>query len=201
MSEEIKRITVEDFNNAINDVYMPVTETEWNGLTLYVKKNISFKETLDFVKYVTELCFAEDTHEYLPEARDLAIKIFLIQHYTNIDLPDSLEERNKFIYETDIVQTVLNFVNPYQFNEIIRAIDLKIDYMADANIEAINNKMDELYKSFEELSNSLETVFGGINEDSMVDLVNAIKDGRLDESKLVEAYFDTKGKQTKNEGE
>lgn len=201
MSEEIKRITVEDFNNAINDVYMPVTETEWNGLTLYVKKNISFKETLDFVKYVTELCFAEDTHEYLPEARDLAIKIFLIQHYTNIDLPDSLEERNKFIYETDIVQTVLNFVNPYQFNEIIRAIDLKIDYMADANIEAINNKMDELYKSFEELSNSLETVFGGINEDSMVDLVNAIKDGRLDEGKLVEAYFDTKGKQTKNEGE
>lgn len=201
MSEEIKRITVEDFNNAINDVYMPVTETEWNGLTLYVKKNISFKETLDFVKYVTELCFAEDTHEYLPEARDLAIKIFLIQHYTNIDLPDSLEERNKFIYETDIVQTVLNFVNPYQFNEIIRAIDLKIDYMADANIEAINKKMDELYKSFEELSNSLETVFGGINEDSMVDLVNAIKDGRLDEGKLVEAYFDTKGKQTKNEGE
>lgn len=201
MSEEIKRITVEDFNNAINDVYMPVTETEWNGLTLYVRKNISFQETLDFVKYVTELCFAEDTHEYLPEARDLAIKIFLIQHYTNIDLPDSLEERNKFIYETDIVQTVLNFVNPYQFNEIIRAIDLKIDYMADANIEAINNKMDELYKSFEELSNSLETVFGGINEDSMVDLVNAIKDGRLDEGKLVEAYFDTKGKQTKNEGE
>lgn len=197
MSEEIKRITVEDFNNAINDVYMPVTETEWNGLTLYVKKNISFEETLDFVKYVTELCFAEDTHEYLPEARDLAIKIFLIQHYTNIDLPDSLEERNKFIYETDIVQTVLNFVNPYQFNEIIRAIDLKIDYMADANIEAINKKMDELYKSFEELSNSLETVFGGINEDSMVDLVNAIKDGRLDEGKLVEAYFDTKGKQTK----
>ena len=201
MSEEIKRITVEDFNNAINDVYMPVTETEWNGLTLYVKKNISFEETLDFVKYVTELCFAEDTHEYLPEARDLAIKIFLIQHYTNIDLPDSLEERNKFIYETDIVQTVLNFVNPYQFNEIIRAIDLKIDYMADANIEAINKKMDELYKSFEELSNSLETVFGGINEDSMVDLVNAIKDGRLDEGKLVEAYFDTKEKQTKNEGE
>ena len=127
--------------------------------------------------------------------------IFLIQHYTNIDLPDSLEERNKFIYETDIVQTVLNFVNPYQFNEIIRAIDLKIDYMADANIEAINKKMDELYMSFEELSNSLETVFGGINEDSMVDLVNAIKDGRLDEGKLVEAYFDTKGKQTKNEGE
>lgn len=201
MSEDIKRITVEECKKAIEEVYMPVTEIQWNGLDLTVRRNISFSETLDFVKYVTDLCFADETHEYLPEARDLAIKIFLIEHYTNLDLPDSLEERNYVIYETDIVQTVLNCVNPYQFNEIVRAIDLKIDYMAEANIEAINRKVDELYKSFEELSNSLQTVFGGITQESMEGLVNAIKDGGLDPKELVKSYFEEKEAHIDNEGE
>lgn len=197
-----KRISIEEFEAAMKDIYMPTVEINWNGLPLIIKKNISLEETMNFVEYVTELCFSETTHTYMPEVRDFAIKMFLIEHYTNIDLPQDIEKKYEFVYSTDIFQTVINNIDPYQFNEIIHSIDTKLDYMADANIEAFNNQVAEVAKLIEQFGTLFSDAFDGVDSDTISKLVNSISDVGFDEEKLVKAYISqTKSNEEENESQ
>lgn len=184
-----KKITYEDCKKVINDISMLTAEVDWNGLELNVKKNLSFSEAANFVSYVVGLCFIEGTNEYIPEARDFAIRVCTIESYTNVELPESIEERNKVVYNTDLMQTVLKNVDAQQFNSLIQAIDIKLDYLSNANVELLNNKFEKLLDSFEKLYQSVAGVFEGITPDSLKSLVNAIKDDKFDENELIKAYF------------
>ena len=191
---EVNRITVEDFEKVIEDVSMIETPINWNGLELIVKRNISLEDMIGYVSSVSELCFEDETNRYMPELKDFGIRLYLINYYTNIDLPESTSKKYEFIYNTDIVQTVLNAVDPQQFNEIVQSIENKVEYMSSANIEAIQKHMIEISNAIEEFGKLFEAMFDDMDAESVQKLVSSITDGAIDESKLVEAYIE----QTKN---
>lgn len=186
---KIKKVSVNAFEKAMKDNYTPYSEIEWSGITVTVKRNLSFGEMMEFVESVVQLCFANDTNRYIPEIKDFAIKTLVLEKYTNINMPQNIEKRYEFVSFTDIVQNVLSKVDKIQFNEIVQAIDAKLEYMSNANIEAVNRQVTALYDTLQNLESQFTDMFSGLDSDSVTKLVNAITDNKLDEEKLMKAYF------------
>ena len=184
-----KKISINAMDKVIASNHTPTVSTEWNGLEIIINHTLSFKHMLEFVDSVTKTCFMPKTETYMPEAKDFAIKSNILEKYSNISLPNNLEHRYEFIYCTDIIDVILKHINTRQFEEIIKAIDTKIENLANANIESINKQMSELYAAFENLQNSMGGIIDGINNGDIMNVVKILTDGSLDESKFVDAYM------------
>lgn len=187
-----KQISINALEKIMNDNYTPTEVIMWNDLEVTINKTLSLQDVLEFVNGVTKSCFSENDNSYMPEVKDFAIKCCIVQLYANFRLPSDVEQRYNLIYCTDVVDVVLKHINNEQLNEIIEAINDKVDNIAQANIEMINKQMEELYASFNNLQTQLENLFSGINSEEMSKFVGALTEGKFDEEKLVKAYVEQK---------
>lgn len=185
---KIKKISVNAFEKAMKDTYTPTETFDWNGIEVTVKKNLSLKEMLEFVDSVVKSCFSKDNNTYMPEVKDFATKICILEKYANFTMPGNAEKQYAFVYQTDAVERVLGYVNPQQFNEICVAISRKVENIAQANIEAVNRQMNDLYNAFDNLQNQLTALFDGVNNEDIRAVTGALANGTFDEEKLVKAY-------------
>ena len=184
-----KKISINAFDKIVKETYTPTTTVEWRGQEIIVKRNLSFKEMMEFVDSVTKTCFTISTNTYMPEVKDFAVKSNILEKYANFTLPNNIEHRYELIYSSDAIETVLNYVSHQQFNEIMASIDAKINNLAQSNIEAMNKQMNELYTAFANLQSQMEGMFAGVNPDNFNALIGAFGNGGLDEEKLVDAYL------------
>ena len=187
--EKTNKIKTGEFAKVVNELYVPTIEVEWSGLSITLKKNLGFKDVLTFVNNVVHMCFEDETGEYLPEAKDFAIKSCVIDMYTNIELTENVLERYDLIYRSDIVDFILSNVDYLQFDEIRHAINVKLEHLAQANLESINKQMNEVYSAFDNLEKQMGTLFSSMSEEDMTKLLSAFTNGNFDEEKLVKAYM------------
>lgn len=185
---KIKRVSVNAFEKAMKETYIPTEVFTWNGIEVTVKKNLSLKEMLEFVDSVVKSCFTKDTNTYIPEIMDFTIKVCVLEKYANFTMPNNVTTQYELVYHTDAVDCVLKYINLRQFNEVCVAINKKIENLAQANIEAVNKQMNELYNAFDNLQNKLASLFEGINSEDVRAVAGALANGMLDEEKLVKAY-------------
>lgn len=191
---KLKKVSVNAFEAAVTNSYEPLKVIEWNGIEIVIKKTISLKEMLEFVDGVTKSCFNEDTNAYRPEAKDFAIKIYVLEKYANFTLPKNIEMKYDLIYQSDIVSCVISHINVEQYNEIVSAINNKVDNLAQANVEAINSQMNELYNSFNNLQEKIGEIFSGVNPEDVKEIMGYLSDGRaFDSDKIVEVYNQVAG--------
>ena len=184
-----KKISVNAFQKVMKETYSPTYTFDWNGIEVTVNKTLSLKDMLEFVDDVVKSCFTEETNRYLPEVKDFVIRVCILEKYANFTMPQNVENQYELVYCTDAVQQVMKYINPEQYNSIITSIENKINNIAQANIEAINQQMNELFNSFDNLQNKLGGLFAGLNSDDITNLTKAIADGGLDNEKLVELYM------------
>lgn len=187
MSEKIKKISINEFEKAIESDCVHAVDAEWRGVSIHINTILSFAKALEFSNMVTEMCFASDTGEFIPEAQDFAIRCAIIQFYTNLTMPANLERKHEMVYGTDIIQFVVEYIDKNQFHPLLSAIDKKIDIRVKANIEALNAKMAEVAAGFETLEQKLGEIFGDIDGETVNKIAGAIANGNFDEDKLVEA--------------
>ena len=186
------KISINTFDKILKTTYSNEEIIRWNDLDITINKTLSFKDVLSFVDSVSKSCFTDDNGTYLPEVKDFAIKCCILERYANFSLPQNIEHKYQLIYCTDAVDVVIKYINKTQLEEIISAINDKVDNIAQANIEAINRQMNELYSTFGNLEKQITEMFSGINKDDMTKLVGAISNSNLDEEKLVKAYIENK---------
>lgn len=186
MSE--KRISIEDFKEVVVKDFKPVVDIDWRGFTLHIKKCLSLEEMMTFVSNVVSSCFTAETNEYLPEIKDFTTRCCILENYAGLILPKSLNEKYEMVYSSDIVSFVVQHVEHMQFDAMLEAIDSKIEYQAQSNIEALNRQMNEIAAGFSALEESLSEIFGGVDNETISKIAGAIANGTFDESKLVKAF-------------
>lgn len=182
------KISISTFDKIVENTYTPSKTVEWHDTEIVIKNTLSLSEMMAFVDGVTKSCFTSDNGTYLPEVKDFAIKCCVLEMYTNISMPSNVEHKYRLIYCSDVISIVMVHINNQQMDEIIRAINNKVDHIAQANIEMINKQASELYSSFDSLQKQFTEVFSGVDANEVSKLVGAITDGKLDEEKLVRAY-------------
>lgn len=194
---KLRKISATAFDKVMKETRVPITNIDWHGIEVAIKDTLPLRDVLAFVDIVSKSCFAIGTNEYIPEVKSFTIKCCVLEMYANFTLPTNVERKYDLIYNTDAFDIVCEHINIKQLNEIVSAINEKVDNIAQSNIEAVNKQMNELYAAFDGLQKQIENIFSGIKPDDISKLVETIADGKLDEDKLMQKYINL----NPNEGE
>jgi hypothetical protein len=170
------------------------TETvQWNGLDVVIKKDLAMDDMLNFVDSVVRSCFDAQTGEYRPEAKDFAMRANILTRYANFALPEkNTEHQYEIAVFSGAADMVLRYVNAAQFNEMSRAIDEKIAYMASANIQVLTKRFDDVVMAFQKLQSDIGKQFAGVGDGELAALVKAASNSSISEEALVKEYFKQK---------
>lgn len=194
MAKDIKRVSINKFEQALNTENI-ITETlvDTEDVTIQIKKTITLPEMMLFVQEVIEACIDGENGEYIPEAYDFAVRSAVLTRYANFAMPANLDKQYWLVYNTRAFQQVINHINEYQFNDIIRAIDRKIKYMLDVMSSAAVSKIHEVIDKFNDIAETGEKVFGGASADEMANFVNGVaKLKDMKEEDIAKVILDSK---------
>lgn len=182
------------FKTCIDKYTKPITpvKVDWHGVDLEIKPLLSFYEMIGFVNLVAQCCFSSDTNEYLPEMKDFGINCGILALYTNIELPEDIEDKYEYVLRCDAFGLILEVIDEIQFKQIVTAIDAKIKILAESNINALQKEVSELYGMVDSISAQMEALFGEFNSENINSMLAFINSGNLDEKALMDAYLEGK---------
>ena len=190
--KKIKRISVNAMDETMKG-YENTTTVLWNGLDVIITKTLSLEDMLAFVDSVVKSCFDQTTGAYIPEVKDFVIRSNVMDRYANFTLPNKAEHQYDIVMRSGAYDMVLEHINYAQFSELMKAIDAKIQNIADSHVNMLTRQFAEIATSTEELQVKISELFSGIENEDIVALASTIaKSGTLDEEKIVKAYIEQK---------
>lgn len=191
MAKSEKKVSIALFDKIAKEHFQNESVIQWHEAEVRVKRTLSLTEMLAFVDDVIGSCF-HDELGFMPEVKDFAIKSNILTRYANFSVPDNLEHRYQMVYGTDAVDAVCAVIDTTQLQEIVNSINSKIRFLCDSKANLIQERINAVLETMEEMSNSTKDIFGGLTQDDMKALMGAISEGSLDENKIVEAYMERK---------
>lgn len=191
MAKNEKKVSITLFDKIAKEHFDNNTTIQWHDVEVKVKRSLSLMDVLAFVDDVVDSCFHEQ-YGYMPEVKDFVIKTNILSRYANFSLPDNLEHRYQMVYFTDAVDTVCGAINTTQLQEIVDAIDEKIQLRCNTRIAEVQKRIDQVVEAIEDMGHKTEALFSGVTQDDMKTLMSAIAESGLDEQKIVKAYMEQK---------
>ena len=191
MAKAEKKVSIALFDKIAKEHFQNEATIQWHEAEVRVKRTLSLKEMLSFVDEVVGSCF-HDELGYMPEVKDFAIKSNILTRYANFSVPDNLEHHYQMVYGTDAVDAVCAAIDTTQLQEIVNSINSKIRFLCDSKANLIQERINAVLETMEEMSNSTKDIFGGLSQNDLAALMSAITEHGLDEKKIVEAYLEQK---------
>ena len=164
---------------------------EWNGIEITIKTELNMNECIEFEKIASENCFSE-LGEYLPEMLEFTVGIATVLTYTDLELPDNIEDKYKIIMCTDLVDSIAAYINKEQYGRLMSCLDERIEYKITSHIDTIRRQVDELYLNAESLFSRISEIFEGINPEDLRTMISAVGANGVDEEKILKAYLSQK---------
>ena len=189
MAKADKKVSIALFDKIAKEQFQNEVTIEWHDAQLRVKYGLSLTDMLAFVDDVVGSCF-HDKLGYIPEVKDFAIKTNILSRYANFSLPDNLEHRYQLVYMTDAVDAVCAAIDGTQLQEIVNSINSKIRFLCDSKATMIQERINDVLNTMEEMRDNTKSIFDGITQDDLKNLMGAITSNGLDEQKLVQAYIE-----------
>lgn len=189
MAKADKKVSIALFDKIAKEQFQNEATIEWHDAQLRVKYALSLTDMLAFVDDVVGSCF-HDKLGYMPEVKDFAIKTNILSRYANFSLPDNLEHRYQLVYMTDAVDAVCAAIDGTQLQEIVNSINSKIRFLCDSKATMIQERINDVLSTMEEMRDNTKSIFDGITQDDLKNLMGAITSNGLDEQKLVQAYIE-----------
>lgn len=160
-----------------------------NGKNIVFKfnSNPSLLDILNAIENITDGVINE-TNGYEPFLFDYYVTVVFISTFTDINLPENINDIYSFICSTKI-DSVLQKTVPDLWNKIVSAADEKIKYRR--NVFLKKTKFDELIDALVVLINKYGSVFDGIDINDVLDKLTSIsKLTNIPETKIVEGILD-----------
>lgn len=189
MAKTEKKVSISTFDKIVKSYFDNETLVQWHDAEVKVIRSLPLMEVLAFVDDVVASCFHEQ-YGFMPEVKDFAIKSNILSRYANFSLPDNLQHRYDLIYRSDAVDSVCEFINITQLQEIIDAIEKKIRYNCNVRTEEVQSRIEKAVGAIEEMGQKTAELFSGLTSNDMQNLISAIADGGVDEQKIVKAYIE-----------
>lgn len=96
---------------------------EWNGLRIVVRRLINVEDMFKLIDNIMSTCVTKDG-VFVPEMIDFVTRSNIVLAYSNVLLPNDVNEQYKFLYETGIYECVVEEINKGQYGSIIKAVDI-----------------------------------------------------------------------------
>lgn len=193
-----KMISVEKMDEIMNDYFPAQSVIDYYGQELVVNRVVSFDTVCQITQKIASACFQHETGEYMPEVMDFAIRMAVIEAYTNISLPKDSDHLYALLYRTDLWERVRDEISEDQLDQILNSIYSRVKVKNDINRTAFENAVQQAITAFGEISMQLSGLFEGFTPEDAQKLIDAITAGGLDEEKLVRAVLDAQEDRQKN---
>lgn len=167
---------------------------EWNGNEIKIMRRLSMDEFLQMVSVVSSSVVTEE-QGYQPELKDFYTRVATLLFYTDIELPESLEDQFHLVFATDIISCITPYIDQAQYMMIIDSIDRKVDYLKTINIRKFESSINEVVSGLTNVAETIGNMFDGVSADDINKMVGAITDMKFDENKLMQAYLESKKEQ------
>ena len=152
--------------------------------------DLSMADKLKFVNSVVDL-LVDDEH-YNSVIRDLVIDFYIIDIFTDVDTTELkkssffVNDVEKFLEETNIVDIVRANASPTLFDELNKAIDDSIEYLTGIHFNPLNAALASLVST-------LENMVGEFDMGSMMDMAQKFVSmtDKLTPESVVNAYINS----------
>ena len=190
MAKKEKKVPVSKLTGTINKETATIPLDGAEGVDIVVQKTISLQEMMQFVVDVVASCVDEAAGTYRPEVLPFAIKAHVLESYTNLSLPTDAKKQYDLVYNTKVVEQVVEQIDPVQYYEILDAVSSRVAYATRKMGNLATEKVNELLVRMEAFADNAEQMFAGLDgEDLSALMQNLAKSDGLDEEKLVDAVF------------
>ena len=188
MAEE-KMISVEKMDEILKDYFTESETVDFHGLELQIRKLIAPADFFELVRKIASGCFREDG-EYMPEVSDLLLRAGVVGAYSNVRMPQNAEHMNRFLYGTDLYETVLANISSDQFDALCDAVWERVNARNNMNKALFENEIQKAVAGIQSLGDQMAQLFGEVSADDIKALFGAIGEGGIDEEKLVQAVVE-----------
>lgn len=152
--------------------------------------NVTNIITSDIAQAVTE-AIADAAYSadggYRPDIVDAVARMIILSAYTDIELPDSFDDKYMFVYASGVYESVISSINQWQLKSVMNGVDEMIRYRIRMNVNAVESNMIAVSGELTTVLRQFKEMYNGVSGDDMKSLVSAISNTKLDEAKLVEA--------------
>lgn len=171
-------------------VYYSTVNKEWHGINIEIKPVLTPTEMSKFITEVILYCLAGENQSFVPEYKDIAVKMCVIKYYTDLSVPEAIDDDFiTLLYRYDIVDAVLSEINGQQFGVIVDSINKKLDYILKRAGTYTESKLTELIEMVIELVEGFADKFGDVDSGKLMELANAVSNNKIDEGKIVAAIL------------
>lgn len=148
--------------------------------------SLSASQKVSFVKNVIDVAVGDNYYDFLV---DLMFDFEIIDKFTDVDLFDVSESLDQlsaiesFLKDTDIVEVVLNDIEPGLIDELRTSVDRCVEYRTGVHENAIEIAVASLV-------NTIDEKIAGFDFDGLMSAANALSgiSGELTAEKLLDAY-------------
>lgn len=160
-----------------------------DSVTIKVRKKIAFAEKMSMSRDIVLLTSPQNggVEGYIPMFYDLSVNVAILSYYTNLLLPQDINELYMLVKETDLMEKVMSIVGP----------DVKD--VLDSTKETVANKINYLiHRSdgdnlMEKLLGVADSFKGKIEETDVEELLSTFKNlGSMSTDKIVDVILKTK---------
>ena len=160
-----------------------------DSVTIKVRKKIAFAEKMSMSRDIVLLTSPQNggVEGYIPMFYDLSVNVAILSYYTNLLLPQDINELYMLVKETDLMEKVMSIVGP----------DVKD--VLDSTKETVANKINYLiHRSdgdnlMEKLLGVADSFKGKIEGTDVEELLSTFKNlGNMSTDKIVDAILKTK---------
>lgn len=171
-------------------VYPSTVNKEWNGVGIEIKPVLTPTEMSRFITEVILYCLAGENQSFVPEYKDIAIRMCVVKYYTDLSVPEAVDDEYiTLLYRHDIVDTVLAEISGEQFDVMVDSINKKLDYILKRTGTYTESKLSEFIEIVTELIEGFAGKFGDIDSGKLMELANAVSNNKIDEGKIVAAIM------------
>lgn len=166
------KITAKKIMDKNNGCWIAPTSYEYEGFTVEVKPFISFEEVAAEISALIKACAPEDGKAYYPEAIEFGFRLDMIALFTNIIIPEKVEEQYALVYGTEIYKKLAN--DREQIGELWNIVTAIVKYNTENLAHRLTKTISDLVAQFNEIANigGLKEIFEGatnLNNTNKVD--------------------------------
>ena len=157
----------------------------WNGIEIKIKKRLSIFEMKVLFDNIYERCFSNEDGSYQPEYRDFADRASVVAMYTDLEMPQLVQDQYDLVFMTDLYYFVGDNIDQMQFASIMDAVDEKVK-------ESVDSKTSEIEDTLSTVANLTEmfsTLFDGIDPKEASAVLKTIAENGIDEKAIVDAVI------------
>ena len=189
MAKKVNKVSITSENNIIKEHFDEDIVIDWYGVSVEIKKTIPLNKALEFTDDIVQNCYIEgDVYDYRPEIVDFVVRCDILQMYANFTMPKNTSDMYDFVYKTDAVETVVQYINGEQLDSIVNSALRKIDFLKEKHIAEIELEIQKMASDLGQVMTLVSDWLANISKEDIDKVTNFITDGGIDYEALLKAY-------------